>query len=125
MRLARQFAERFPGRVFLCFYSDSQRGSYKWDEEKLIVSCNRTESLDASHQEIKMGRVVLPSRQFEIVQTFAKQLHNEGKVLEEDEDTGSKKYLYVMLGPDHFRHAYNYECMARQHASGLLYPELL
>jgi len=56
---------------------------------------------------------------------FANHLHNVGKKLEEEEETGSKRYIYVKLGDDHYRHAYNYECMARQHASGLLYPELL
>lgn len=124
MRNARKFAEKFKGRVFLNFYSDSQRGSYKWDEEKLTVSCNRTESLDASHQEIKLAQVILPAECDE-VRTFAEHLHNVGKKLEEEEDTGSKRYVYVKLGEDHYRHAYNYECMARQHASGLLYPELL
>jgi len=37
--------------------------------------------------------------------------------LEEDEQTGSKRYVYVRLGPDHFRHAFNYEAMARQHGA--------
>lgn len=124
IRKAREFAERFPGRVFLCYYSDTQRGPYKWDEEKLQVTCNRTESLDASHNEVKYGRIIFP-RENDIVRTFAEHLHNVGKKLIEDEETGSKKYIYVTLGDDHYRHAYNYEAMARQHASGLLYPELL
>jgi hypothetical protein len=124
MRNARAFAERFKGRVFLNFYREHQKGHYKWDEGDLTVTCNRTESLDASHNEIKFERIILP-RKSSIVQTFAEHLHNIGKKLEEDEETGSKHYIYVKLGEDHFRHAYNYECMARQHASGLLYPELL
>lgn len=124
MRKAREFAERFKGRVFLCFYSEHQRGPYKWDGEEFKVMCNRTESLDASHNEIKFGRLILP-RECDIIRTFAEHLHNVGKKLEEDEETGAKKYIYVKLGEDHFRHAYSYEAMARQHASGLLYPELL
>lgn len=123
-RGARAFAERFKGRVFLNFYSDSQRGGYKWDEEKLQVNCNRTESLDASHNEIKMATIVLPKK-CEIVETFATHLHNIGKRLIEDEETGSKRYIYVRLGEDHFRHAYNYFMMGLQHASGLIFPELL
>ena len=124
LRNARSFAERFKGRVFLNFYRDFQKGKYKWDEEDLTVSCNRTESLDASHNEILMAELILPKR-CDIVETFAKHLHNTAKKLEEDEESGSKRYIYVKLGEDHFRHALNYECMARQHASGLLYPELL
>lgn len=124
MRNARAFAGRFKGRVYLNFYREYQKGHYKWDEENLTVACNRTESLDASHNEIKFGQIILP-KECDIVQTFAEHLHNVGKKLEEDEETGSKRYVYVRLGEDHFRHAYNYEAMARQHASGLLYPELL
>ena len=45
---------------------------------------------------------------------FALHLHNVAKKLEEDEETGSKRYVYVKLGADHFRHAFNYEVMARQ-----------
>lgn len=38
---------------------------------------------------------------------------NVAKKLEEDEETGSKEYTYIKLGVDHFRHAFNYEVMAR------------
>ena len=77
------------------------------------MTCNRTESLDASHNEVMQGQIVLP-RESDLVRDFARHCHNVAKKLEEDEDTGSKRYIYLMLGPDHFRHAYNYEAMARQ-----------
>jgi hypothetical protein len=80
--------------------------------KRLIVSCNRTESLDASHREIGEEAVVLP-RENDLIWEFAGHLHNVAKRLEEDEETGSKRYIYVKLGPDHFRHAFNYEVMAR------------
>ncbi|NIN01202.1 MAG: phage tail protein, partial [candidate division Zixibacteria bacterium] len=72
-----------------------------------------TESLDASHNEILNGQIILP-RAVDIVQQFARHLHNVAKKLDEDEETGSKRYVYVKLSEDHFRHAYNYEAMARQ-----------
>jgi hypothetical protein len=109
--------------VFLNFYQDRQRGCYKWNERDLTVACNRTESLDASHNQIQQGNIVLP-RESDIVREFAKHCHNVAKKLEEDEETGSKRYIYVKLGPDHFRHAFNYECMARQDAPELLFPDL-
>lgn len=124
IRNAREFAEKFKGRVFLNFYREHQRGSYKWDEENMTVMCNRTESLDASHHEVQEGMIVLP-KECEIVKTFAEHLHNVGKDLEENEDTGSKRYVYKKLGEDHFRHSFNYECMARQYQVDLLFPELL
>jgi hypothetical protein len=119
---ARDFAKRHPGRVFLNFYQEHQKGAYKWNEQDLTVACNRTESLDASHNEIQNGRLVLP-KDCVIVREFAQHLHNVAKRLEEDLETGSKRYVYVKLGEDHFRHAFNYEAMARQAGSGLLFPE--
>jgi hypothetical protein len=110
-RNARSFAERHRGRVFLNYYNEHQKGSYMWNEKELISQCNRTESLDASHNKLMAGKVCLP-KECEVVQEFARHCHNVAKKLEEDEETGSKRYIYVKLGPDHFRHAFNYECMA-------------
>jgi hypothetical protein len=121
-RNARAFAKRHNGKIFLCYYQDHQKGHYSWHEKELIVSCNRTESLDASHREIMEQAVILP-KECEIIQEFAQHLHNVAKKLEEDEETGSKRYVYVKLGTDHFRHAFNYEAMARQNAPNLLFPE--
>ena len=60
-----------------------------------------------------------------MIEEFALHLHNVAKRLEEDEETGSKRYVYVKLGPDHFRHAFNYECIARSSFADLIFPELL
>jgi len=119
-RNARAFANRHRGRVFLNYYNQHQKGAYKWDEEQSIVSCNRTESLDASHREILEQDIIVP-KECEIVQEFAQHLHNVAKRLDEDEESGSKRYVYVKLGPDHFRHAFNYEAMARQSGAGSLF----
>ncbi len=122
-RNARAFALRHKGRVFLNFYNEHQKGSYSWSDKELVVSSNRTESLDASHREISDGTIVLP-RDCQITKTFADHLHNVAKKLDENEETGSKRYVYVKLGPDHFRHAFNYEAMARQDAPRLLFPNM-
>jgi hypothetical protein len=120
-RNARAFAERFKGKVFLNYYSIHQKGSYAWDEKKLVITCNRTESLDASHREIMDHDIILP-RESEIVREFAQHLHNVAKRLEEDEETGSKRYIYIKLGgPDHFRHAFNYEAIARSYGKGSIF----
>ena len=44
---------------------------------------------------------------------------------EEGEETRAKRYVYINLGLDHFRHAFYYECMARQLFAETLFPELL
>jgi hypothetical protein len=121
-RNARALAERYKGRVFLSYYNEHQKGHYSWNERALIVQSNRTESLDASHREVTDQSISLPKK-CEICTEFAEHLHNVAKKLEEDEETGSKRYVYVKLGPDHFRHAFNYNVMARQNAPSLLFPE--
>jgi hypothetical protein len=122
-RNARAFAQRHKGRVYLNYYNEHQRGSYAWNDADLIVQCNRTESLDASHKEITDQSIAIP-KECDIVKSFADHLHNVAKKLQEDEETGSKRYVYVKLGPDHFRHAFNYEAMARQSSPVFLFPDL-
>ena len=124
IRNARAFSERHSGKVYLNYYNQHQKGHYAWNEAEHIVSCNRTESLDASHKEI-IGRDIILPKECDIVREFARHLHNVAKKLEEDEETGSKRYVYVKLGPDHFRHAFNYEAMARQSSSRLLFADYL
>jgi hypothetical protein len=123
-RNARAFAERYRGKVFLNFYREFLKVGERWDEANLTVVSNRTESLDSSHNEILTGNVVLP-KECDIVREFASHLHNTAKKLEEDEESGSKRYVYVKLGPDHFRHSFNYESMARRNCPDLLFPEFL
>jgi hypothetical protein len=123
-KAARNFSERFPGRVFLCYYNEHQKGNYRWNEKEMIVHANRTESLDSSHREIAEQLVYLP-RQSDMIQKFAFHLHNVAKKLIEDDDTGSQRYVYLKLGEDHFRHAFNYEAMARQDSPELIFSELL
>jgi hypothetical protein len=122
-RNARAFADRFKGRIYLNYYNQYQKGRYAWNEKDLTVSCNRTESLDASHAEIMHGQIILP-KECEIVQQFARHCSSVAKKLEEDEETGVKRYVYVKLGEDHFRHAFNYEAMARQASANLVFPDI-
>lgn len=128
-RNARAFSKRFPGRVYLNYYNPNQKGSYSWNDADMISQCNRTESLDASHKEIQEDRIIFP-KECDIIRVFAKHLHNVAKRLEKETrkgpdgkeyETGSKKYVYMKLGDDHFRHSYNYECMARQFGAASLF----
>ena len=122
-RNARAFADRFKGRVYLNFYNQHQKGAYSWNESEYIVQCNRTESLDTSHNQIMDKAIILPKECTE-TKLFADHLHAVAKKLEEDDETGSKRYVYIKLGDDHFRHAFNYECMARGNMPGAFSPSL-
>ena len=118
---SRKFSERFKGRVFRHFYNRHQKGAYAWDEKDFKVSTNRTESLTASHSVIRNQEVVLPKRS-DITKEFARHCHNTAKKLEEEEETdrktgmkrktGNKVYVWVKLGPDDYRHSFNYFCIA-------------
>lgn len=123
-RNARELAMAFPGRVFLCYYSEHQKGEHLWNDDAFTVTVNRTESLDASHKELLKQLVTLPSEQLETTQLFAKHCHAIAKKLEKNEDTGLEKYVYVSLeDEDHFRHAFNYDTIARTTGPRWLFPE--
>jgi hypothetical protein len=132
-RKAMEFAQRHCSsggrpRVYLNYYAERQKVPVVWNEGSLTVTSQRTYSLDASHRQITGGLVVLPQKNEE-VEAFAKHLHNVAKKLEEEEDdngnkTGNKRYVYVKLGEDHYRHAFNYEVLAQQNAPEWMFPEL-
>ena len=101
----------------MCFFNEHQRGELKWDRDALTVQVNRTEALDASRAAVREKKVTLP-RRVPIVETFARHMAADAKVLEEDEDTGAKKYRYVRTGEDHFSLAFTYAWMAARHGGG-------
>lgn len=107
LRKAREFANAFPYRVFLCDYMDSLTAGPTWDDSKRIVKANRTETCDATHELFTSDLITLPVRSAEI-EVFAKQACSMAKVLEEEPMSGSKNYVYRKLGDDHYRHALNY-----------------
>jgi hypothetical protein len=107
----RDFAGRFPRRVWLNYFNENQKGGYRWDEKENVVQENRTEALDASRKAIRDGLVILPHRSA-LVDEFAAHLAADAKRLEEDPDTGSQVYRYLRTGTDHFSLAFTYDCIA-------------
>ena len=56
---------------------------------------------------------------------FARHCTAIAKNIEEDEQTGSKRYVYIRLKTeDHLRFANCYEAMARQSGPVWMFPEL-
>ena len=107
----REFAKRHPGVAYMSYFVQSQRGGPQWDESGRIVQINRTDALDASRAAVRDSQVTLPART-PIVEEFAKHMAADAKVLDEDEETGAKKYRYIRTGTDHFSLAFTYACMA-------------
>lgn len=110
-RKARELMKRNQNKVWLCFYNEHQKGSYSWNEEERIVSVNRTESLDVGTDAIIQSKIVLPERTA-VIEELAQHCANIAKTTEEDRDTGSRRFVYKKLGPDHYRHAMNYAQIA-------------
>lgn len=106
----REFAKKHRGTVYMCQFVESQRGEPKWDTSARMVTVNRTDFLDAGHAAIRQGKVVLPRRQ-PLVEEFAAHLTADSKVLDEDEETGMKKYRYVKTGVNHYDFAFSYALM--------------
>lgn len=106
----REFAKR-QGRVYLCFFKESQRGSAQWSHQDHTVQINRTEVLDASRAMVREKEVIL-ARGIPFLDEFAKHMACDAKVLDEDPDTGAQKYRYVRTGENHFSMAFTYAGMA-------------
>lgn len=104
-------AERF--KVFGCEYMENQRGSAAWNHKTGVVTVNRTEICDATHEIMtKEGRCTIPRENAE-VEEYIKEMCAIAKVLQTDEETGKKKYFYKKVGDaDHYRHATNYLFLA-------------
>jgi hypothetical protein len=109
----REFARRYMNRAHLCFFQEGQRGAPNWDSKTHQVVVNRTEALDASRTAVREKLVVLPRRD-RLVEKFAQHMTCDAKVLDEDEETGIKKFRYVKTGENHFSLAFTYAWLASQ-----------
>jgi hypothetical protein len=109
----RAFAERHRGQVWLNYFNENQKGSYKWDEEQHIVQVNRTEALDAAKKGIRDREVALPRRS-RLIEVFADHLAADAKKLIEDEETGSRSYRYIRAGVNHYSLAFTYDWIASE-----------
>ena len=114
----RRFVQRHPGIAYRHFFNDNQTGAPRWDHLERKVDSNRTESLDASRAAVREKMLVLPRRE-PIVETFAKHMAADAKKLEEDPETGAKRYRYIKAGgQDHLSLAVTYALLASQDYSG-------
>lgn len=112
----RDFAQRHRGKVFLNFFNENQRGNAKWDYRNTKVEVNRTEAIDASRAAVREGEMVL-LRRYPIVEEFARHMASDAKILDEDEETGAKKYRYIRTGENHYSMAFTYAWMAARHSN--------
>jgi len=108
---AREFASAFPGRVFLCFYSRSDRSEARWNESDSTVAVDRTQALDSAAASYLRRETRLP-RDPLIEDVFKPQMGNMARRPIRDESDEISGYEWVKRGADHFRHADSYDQLA-------------
>ena len=108
-RLARRFAENFAGRVYLVSYSTHQREPFVVDDEQRRASVLRTEALDATLEQIRAQRNLLP---LDLPQGYVEHLQAPVRFIEQN-DLGRMIVAYRSTGPDDFAHAEAYDLVAR------------
>ena len=111
-RLMKEFAENAGIEVFLCKYKESQRKYPDYVSSEHMVTINRTEISDATNNLFQKEDVLILPRRCEEIEEYASQMTNIAKTLDEDEETGEKKYFYRRLGQDDYYHATNYWLLA-------------
>jgi hypothetical protein len=105
---ARQFRDRFPGRVFLSYYNERDNAD-SFEESKKdpgALLLDRNDTLDNSANVWINGDIALPAYSG-LTEIFIEHMSNMAKV-ETVNKYGQKKYSWEKTGEDHFRHADNY-----------------
>ena len=109
-RKAFEFAQRFWGNVYLCFYGNSVKGkqiTITKDVEQ-AVTVDRTSWLDLSLGRFVKGTVRLPN---DLPHEFGEHIINQVRKYEKDK-TGNPVATYLSTGADHYGHAHNYSEIA-------------
>lgn len=105
-RKAQEFAGRYPGRISICFYTNSQNGkSLVLDEERHSVSVDRTTWLDISLGRYKMRRIKIPC---DSSLEFRDQIKALTRIYTKDKNDNPVGRYVKGNEDDHFAHAANY-----------------
>lgn len=108
-RLARAFAERYPGRVYIVNYAtEGQKDVLAIDDVQRRVSVRRVEAIDALQERIRAQREQLP---LDLPDDFIEHMCANVRSVEQD-DLGRVKVLYRADGPDDYCQAGVYALVA-------------
>lgn len=121
-RKAREFQAQFRrGVVWLAYYDEESKldEAIRWDYKEMIVTIDRTRSLDGTFSRFYEGLSTLPAR-IRGVANYYKQMAGLVRVTEINRRRGNLIARYVRSTDDHFAHAENYCDVARQGRSASL-----
>jgi hypothetical protein len=108
-RLARAFANRFAGRVYIVNYAgDQQKDVLTVDDMQRRASVRRTEAIDALQERIRAQREWLPQ---DLPSDFVQQMCANVRSVEQN-DVGKVTVLYRADGPDDWAQAGTYALVA-------------
>jgi ribosomal protein S27AE len=111
-RLARAFAERFPGRVYLVAYNTTTRPRspdvLTVEDDMRFATVRRLEAIDAMTERIRAQRNLLP---WDLPDEYADHLRALVRTVEND-PVGSPRVSYRATGPDDFAQAEVYDVVA-------------
>lgn len=109
-RKAREFAQRFWGRVRLCFYPRGVTGKEITihDQSQHTISVNRTSWLDISLGRVKTQRMAFPA---DLPIEYKDHLKALVRVTQKDSN-GNPVGKYINTGEDHYGHARTYNEIA-------------
>lgn len=126
-RKAQEFANRFKGRVLLCYYTKlTEVKKDEWfivdKDGKQKVNTNRTMSLDMWTGNIRRQKIGVPAHWRDIPE-FKEHMQNLTRMLVEKKN-GDEEAMYVKTGPDHLYHAGNYSNLAKAIFNNTTTPEV-
>jgi hypothetical protein len=106
----RDLQRRYPGKVWMCYYSSSQKEFVKWkkdrEDKEWRVITNKIESLDRMASKFQNREIVLPKLDARL-NRYISHMTNWAKDKEEKRG-GRIEWVYKKLGADHFTMATNY-----------------
>lgn len=115
-RNAGAFANRFYGRVTLCFYGNNVKGKViNHNESANTITVDRTNWLDQSLGRFRNKTAQLPANLPRIVKDHLK---NQVRKYEKDKN-GNDVARYISTGDDHFGHAWTYDELALPMSLGI------
>lgn len=109
-RMSMALAARFPARVYVCNYAESQREALKVDPVQRKVSVRRTPAMDSTRRMMAEQRNILPQS---LPATYIRQMRSPIRSVKTNE-FGEKKAVYTSTGPDDYYHCETYDMVARE-----------
>jgi len=118
-RFVKEFANRYPGRVLICYYPNDRhlKSFCHVDYDKHTVSVHRTSYMDRVRNLVMMRKIILPADARSTRDVF-KHLKAPIRVIVEDEKTGDRYSTYIKKTPDDYFHAFLYAEVAKEIEDG-------